>query len=89
MFARIESFRVQADEMDELLSAQHRAVGIVRTLPGNMGGYVLVNRDTGRLLSVTFWGSAEEREAAENEFAATTVRGEVDDYDIAMQERLG
>jgi hypothetical protein len=89
MFARIESFRARPDEMDELLSAQHRAVGVVRTLPGNMGGYVLVNREVGRLLSVTFWGSIEDRRAADSEFAAAAVRGEVDEYDIAMQESLG
>ena len=89
MFARIESFRTRPDDMDELLSAQHRAVGIVRTLPGNMGGYVLVNREIGRLLSVTFWGSIEERSAAENEFAAAPLRGDVDEYDIAMQESFG
>src|SRR3954452_12548303 len=89
MFARIESLRARPDEMDELLSAQHRAVGVVRTLPGNMGGYVLVNRDVGGLVSVTFWGSVDERQAAGTEFAAAPVRGEVAEYDIAMQESLG
>jgi heme-degrading monooxygenase HmoA len=88
MFARIETFSTPPDEMDELLTAQHRAVGLVRTMPGNMGGYVLVNRDLGQLLSVTFWQSEDERDAAEGEFASSPTRGEVVEYGVAMQEAL-
>jgi hypothetical protein len=75
--------------MDELLSGQHKAVGVVRTMAGNMGGYVLVNREAGRLLNVTFWQSEDERQAAEKELAATPARGEIVDYAVAMQETLG
>ena len=89
MFARIETFKAPPEQMDELLTAQHRSVGLVRTMAGNMGGYVLVNRDLGRLLSVTFWQSEEEREAAEGEFASSPTRGEVVEYGVAMQEALG
>lgn len=89
MFARIEAFQAEPDGMDEVLATQHRSVGIVRTLPGNMGGYVLVNRDSGQLLNVTFWQSEEERQAAESEFAASSNRGTVTEYAIAMQEALG
>ena len=88
MFARIEAFETQPESMDELLGAQHRSVGIVRTLAGNMGGYVLVNRESGQLLNVTFWQSEEEREAAESEFAASPHHGTVTEYAIAMQEAL-
>jgi heme-degrading monooxygenase HmoA len=88
MFARIETFSGRPDEMDDLLGAQHRTVGRVRTMPGNMGGYVLVNRDLGQLLSVTFWQSEEEREAAEGEFGASSTTGEVVEYAVAMQESL-
>jgi hypothetical protein len=55
---------------------------------GNMGGYVLVNRDLGRLLNVTFWQSEDERQAAERELAAGSTRGEVVEYAVAMQETL-
>lgn len=89
MFARVEMFTANPEEMDELLTGQHRAVGTVRTMPGNMGGYVLVNRELGRLLNVTFWQSEDERQAAERELASSPARGEVVDYAIAMQETLG
>jgi len=88
MFARVESFRAQPDEMDELLTGQHHAVGRVRTMAGNMGGYVLVNRDSGQLLNVTFWQSEDERQAAEEEFNAASSRGEVVEYAVAMQQAL-
>jgi heme-degrading monooxygenase HmoA len=88
MFARIEAFETEPEGMDEILAAQQHSVGIVRTLPGNMGGYVLVNRDSGQLLNVTFWQSEEEREAAESEFAASPSHGTVSDYAIAMQEAV-
>jgi heme-degrading monooxygenase HmoA len=88
MFARVEMFSANPEEMDELLTAQHRAVGVVRTMAGNMGGYVLVNRDVGRLLNVTFWQSEDEREAAERELASGQARGEVVEYAVAMQEAL-
>jgi heme-degrading monooxygenase HmoA len=88
MFARIEAFETAPEGMDEILVAQQHSVGIVRTLPGNMGGYVLVNRESGQLLNVTFWQSEDEREAAETEFAASPNHGTVTEYAIAMQEAL-
>jgi len=88
MFARVETFKAQPDEMDELLTEQHHAVGRVRTMAGNMGGYVLVNRDRGQLLNVTFWRTEEERESAETEFHSTSTKGEVIEYAIAMQQAL-
>jgi len=89
MYARVETFHAEPEEMNDLVSAQHHTVGLVRTLPGNMGGYVLVSRNAGRVLSVTFWQSDEELEAAEIEFEASPKRGHVSDYAVAMQESLG
>jgi heme-degrading monooxygenase HmoA len=88
MFARVEQFTAAPEEMDELLTGQHRAVGVVRTMAGNMGGYVLVNRELGRLLNVTFWQSEDERQAAEQELASGPARGEIVEYAVAMQEAL-
>ena len=88
MFARVELFTAAPEEMDDLLTGQHHAVGRVRTMAGNMGGYVLVNRDRGELLNVTFWQSEEERRSAEEEFNAASSGGEVVEYAIAMQEAL-
>jgi len=89
MFARVEAFDAEAGEMDELISAQHHTVGLVRTMSGNMGGYVLVDRESGHVMNVTFWQSQEDEDAAEAEFDASTHRGHVGRYAVAMQEALG
>ena len=88
MFARVEASTAQPPEIDEVISSYHHTVGLVRTLPGNMGGYVLVNRDVGEVLSVTFWNSEEDRAVAESEFEASPHRGRVSLYGVAMQESL-
>jgi len=88
MHARVETFHAEPEEMDELVSSQHHTVGLVRNMAGNMGGYVLVDRDSGHLMNVTFWQSEEEREAAEVEFEASPKRGRVSRYAVAMQEAM-
>jgi heme-degrading monooxygenase HmoA len=89
MFARVETFHAEAGDIDDLISAQHHTVGLVRTMNGNMGGYVLVDRDSGHLMNVTFWQSQEDEDAAEGEFEASAQRGHVGRYAVAMQEALG
>ena len=54
-----------------------------------MGGYVLVDRDAGHVMNVTFWQSEEDQDAAEGEFEASVTRGHVGRYTVAMQEALG
>ena len=88
MFARVESFHVESNELDDLIGAQHHTVGLVRTMDGNMGGYVLVDREAGRVMNVTFWQSEEAREAAEGEFEAAEKRGETGLFAVAMQEAV-
>jgi len=89
MYARVETFHAEMGDMDDLISAQHHTVGLVRTMNGNMGGYVLVDRDAGHLMNVTFWQSEEDEDAAEGEFEAAATRGHVGRYAVAMQEALG
>ena len=88
MFARVETFQAAPEGMDELISGQQKTVALVRQLPGNMGGYLLVNREHGKALSVTYWEGEDDRESAESEFRAAPTTGEVELYAIAMQEAL-
>ncbi len=87
MFARVETFHVEPGELDGLIGAQHHTVGLVRTMDGNMGGYVLVDREAGRVMNVTFWQSEDARRTAEGEFAAEK-QGEIGLFAVAMQEAL-
>ena len=88
MFARVETFHTQPSEIDDLITSQHHATGRVRTMNGNMGGYVLVDRDDCRVVGVTFWQSEDDRAVAEAEFEASPHRGDVQQYSIAMQQSL-
>jgi heme-degrading monooxygenase HmoA len=89
MFARVETFHAEPSGMDDLVSELQHTIGLVRTLPGNMGGYTLVNRDSGSVLGITFWQSEEDRGVAESEFEAAAHHGDVGLYGVAMQEALG
>ena len=60
MFARVEAFHTEPSEMDDVITEQHHATGRVRTMNGNMGGYVLVDRDNCRVLGVTFWQNEDD-----------------------------
>jgi heme-degrading monooxygenase HmoA len=88
MFARVETFHVEPNALDDLIGAQHHTVGLVRTLDGNMGGYVLVDREAGSVVNVTFWQNEDAREAAGGEFEAAPQQGDVGLYAVAMQEAL-
>jgi heme-degrading monooxygenase HmoA len=88
MFARVETFQAEPSELDDLITSQHHATGRVRTMNGNMGGYVLVDRDKGRVLGVTFWQNEDDRAVAESEFEASPHHGEVELFSIAMQQSL-
>jgi len=88
VFARVEAFHADPDEIDDLVTGQHHTVGLVRTMNGNMGGYVLVDRESGHVMNITFWQNDDDRAAAEGEFEASPKRGHVGRYAVAMQEAL-
>jgi len=88
MFARVETFNTNPEQIEELLAVQQKTVALARQLPGNMGGFLLVSRETCKAMSVTYWETDEDRGTAESEFAAAPVRGEVELYDIATQRAM-
>ena len=88
MFARVERFTTSPADMDDLLSTQQHTMGLARQLPGNMGGYVLCNRDAGKVMSVSYWETEEDRDAAESEFQAAQQNGEIEAYAVAVQRAL-
>ena len=42
-----------------------QAVGKMRKLPGNRGSLIMVDRDSGKLVAVTFWEDQEAMRASE------------------------
>jgi heme-degrading monooxygenase HmoA len=87
MFARVARYRYPEERIDEAVDAFRTASEGLRELEGNVGGYLLVDRDNSTALTVTFWESRLALEASEvqasrlrNE-AINLVEGEVQAVD--------
>ncbi len=66
MFARVISVRIRHGSADEVARVyQERVVPAARAQPGFKGAVLLANRETDRVVSVTFWESQEALEAGE------------------------
>ena len=65
MFARVARYRYPEERIDEAVDAFRAASEGLRTLEGNVGGYLLVDRDNSTALTVTFWESRLALEASE------------------------
>ena len=65
MFARVARYRYPEERIDEAVEAFRTASEGLRTLEGNVGGYLLVDRDNSTALTVTFWESRLALEASE------------------------
>lgn len=75
MYARVTRSRVPLDRIDEAIAwFEGTALPPFSTLPGFRGALELVDRESGEGLTLTFWDSAEAREASEA--AAASARSE-------------
>lgn len=62
MFARVTTFKEPADEAIRV--TKDRVVPVVLSLPGSLGGFFLVNRETGKTLSMTLWDTKQHLEGS-------------------------
>ncbi len=65
MFARVARYRYPEERLDEAVEAFRTASEGLRELEGNVGGYLLVDRDNSTALTVTFWESRLALDASE------------------------
>ena len=65
MFARVARYRYPEERLDDAVEAFRTASEGLRELEGNVGGYLLVDRDNSTALTVTFWESRLALEASE------------------------
>lgn len=65
MFARVARYRYPEERYDEAVEAFRTASENLRGIEGNVGGYLLVDRDNSTALTVTFWDSRRALEASE------------------------
>jgi heme-degrading monooxygenase HmoA len=87
MFARVARYRYPEERYDEAVEAFRTASESLRAIEGNVGGYLLVDRDNSTALTVTFWDSRRSLEASEVQAsrlrseAINVVEGEVQAVD--------
>ncbi len=74
MYARVSRYQVPADRLDEDISGAAETEKRVAQIPGSLGLYYLVDRETGQTMSITLWES--EQAMRESESSATQIRGE-------------
>jgi len=93
MFARLARYDVSVEQVDEAVQAFSEAAARLAELNGSQGGYLLVDRESGGMLTFTFWDSeaacsqSEVRAAALRRQALSTVGGEVvsvSSYEVAV-----
>jgi heme-degrading monooxygenase HmoA len=95
MWARVSSYSFdpsRGDEIDEGIRRFERSIDQIRGLDGVRDAYLLVDRSTGKALTMTLWESEDALTASEEvadrvrrDAAGDAVR-DVDRYEVAMHE---
>ena len=69
MFAHIVSGRAQAEGFDSVARLVREQRPSVHEQPGFRGFYLLTDRDSGKLVTISFWDTREQMQAAEAKVA--------------------
>jgi heme-degrading monooxygenase HmoA len=97
MFARVSSYQFPADQADQAVQAFNTAMNPVRQLDGAKGAYLLLDRSSGKALTITLWENEEALRASEEaanklrDDAAGSAGGTVQDverYEVALDEQF-
>jgi heme-degrading monooxygenase HmoA len=64
MVARVSTYEGSAERLDDLARGFEESADAVRELEGFRGAYLLVDRETGRAITVALWASGEAAEAS-------------------------
>jgi heme-degrading monooxygenase HmoA len=97
MFARVSSYQFPADQADQAVQAFNTAMNPVRQLDGAKGAYLLLDRSSGKALTITLWQSEEALRASEE--AANKLRSDaagsaggtiqhVERYEVPLYEQF-
>ena len=87
MFARVVRYKIDPERCDEALEAFEEAAKGIGGIDGITGGYVMVDGDEGRIVTVTLWEDQTKMEASEvqasrlRQAALRTVEGNIDSVD--------
>lgn len=74
MYARVSRYEVPVDKLDEDVRGAAETQKKVAEMPGSHGLYYLVDRDTGKTMSITLWD--DEQAMDDSETSASQLRDE-------------
>jgi heme-degrading monooxygenase HmoA len=95
VFARVSSYEIPPERAGDATLSFQQAIGQIRAMNGLAAAYLLVNADTGRVLTLTLWDTAAAMEASHvtasrlRTDAVRTVGGDVlsiEEYEVAARE---
>jgi heme-degrading monooxygenase HmoA len=72
MLARVARYEVPSDRLEDAVDAFSGAAEEIQGLQGLVGGYVLVDYEDGRTMTITLWENQETFDSSES--AARTAR---------------
>jgi heme-degrading monooxygenase HmoA len=78
MFARVISAQVEADRLDSAVAAAQQQLPAARQQPGFKGFYLLADRTTGKLMTISLWETQEHLQAVEAHAAQIRARAASD-----------
>ena len=93
MLARVARYEVPSERIEDAVDAFNEAAKEIQDLPGMMGGYVLVDYEDGRTMTITLWENQSTFDSSESlartarTNAANTVGGSVlsvERFDVAQ-----
>ena len=96
MLARVNSTEAAADQLAGLIEFARKGLPQVREVPGFKGFYLLADRQSGKIVSISLWESEEELRQFEDQGAqirkaATSDVGisptPVEIYEVVLHER--
>ena len=74
MHSRVSRYEIPPDKIDAAIEAFREAGPALAALDGGLGGYLLVDRESGTALTVTFWENAAVLDASDARAAALRQR---------------
>jgi heme-degrading monooxygenase HmoA len=94
MLARVARYEVSSDRIDDAVDSFGQAAEAVQEMDGFAGGYVLVDHEDGRTMTITLWDNLATLESSESKArfarneAASAVGGEVlsvEKFEVAQE----
>jgi heme-degrading monooxygenase HmoA len=96
MFARVSTIEGKADRIDDgIKDYREHVVPEVKKMTGFKGGYLLVDRKTGKTLSITLWDTEKDLQASTraanklranaSQTVAAAMAPKVEIYEVAVQ----